>query len=68
MAEKTSDDIFKLIKDENVEYVDIRFCDLPGVVQHFSIPAEAFDESVFEDGLAFDGSSCAASSRSTNPT
>ena len=54
MAEKTSDDIFKLIKDENVEYVDIRFCDLPGVVQHFSIPASAFDESVFEDGLAFD--------------
>ncbi len=57
MAEKTADDIIKLIKDENVEYVDIRFCDLPGVVQHFSIPASAFDESVFEDGLAFDGSS-----------
>ena len=30
---------------------------MPGVVQHFSIPASAFDESVFEDGLAFDGSS-----------
>ncbi len=57
MAEKTADDIIKLIKDEKVEYVDIRFCDLPGVVQHFSIPASAFDESVFEDGLAFDGSS-----------
>ena len=57
MAEKTADDIIKLIKDEDVEYVDIRFCDLPGVVQHFSIPASAFDESVFEDGLAFDGSS-----------
>ena len=57
MPEKTADDIFKLIKDENVEYVDIRFCDLPGVVQHFSIPASAFDASVFEDGLAFDGSS-----------
>ena len=54
---KTADDIFKLIKDEKVEYVDIRFCDLPGTVQHFSIPASAFDESVFEDGLAFDGSS-----------
>ena len=54
---KNADDIFKLIKDEKVEYVDIRFCDLPGVVQHFSIPASAFDESVFEDGLAFDGSS-----------
>ena len=57
MAEKTADDIMKQIKDEEVEYVDIRFCDLPGVVQHFSIPASAFDESVFEDGLAFDGSS-----------
>ena len=57
MAEKTADDIIKQIKDEEVEYVDIRFCDLPGIVQHFSIPASVFDESVFEDGLAFDGSS-----------
>ena len=57
MAEKTADDIIKQIKDEDVQYVDIRFCDLPGVVQHFSIPASVFDESVFEDGLAFDGSS-----------
>ena len=57
MADKTADDIMKQIKDEDVDYVDIRFCDLPGVVQHFSIPASAFDESVFEDGLAFDGSS-----------
>ena len=57
MAEKTADDIIKQIKDEDVEYVDIRFCDLPGVVQHFSVPAVFFDQSVFEDGLAFDGSS-----------
>src|SRR5215218_4928247 len=57
VAEKTADDVMKQIKDEEVDYVDIRFCDLPGVVQHFSIPASAFDESVFEDGLAFDGSS-----------
>ena len=57
MAEKTADDIIKQIKDEDVEYVDIRFCDLPGIVQHFSVPASVFDESVFEDGLAFDGSS-----------
>ena len=55
--DKSADDIIKIIKDEMVEYVDIRFCDLPGVVQHFSIPASTFDESVFEDGLAFDGSS-----------
>src|SRR5690349_23526802 len=57
VAEKTADDIIKQIKDEDVQYVDIRFCDLPGVVQHFSVPASVFDESVFEDGLAFDGSS-----------
>ena len=60
MAEKTADDIIKQIKDEDVEYVDIRFCDLPGVVQHFSVPAAFFDQSVFEDGLAFDGSSVRA--------
>src|SRR3954466_4199300 len=57
VADKTADDIIKQIKDEDVAYVDIRFCDLPGVVQHFSVPASVFDESVFEDGLAFDGSS-----------
>ena len=45
------------IKDEGVEIVDIRFCDLPGIMQHFTVPAGSFDEAVFEDGLAFDGSS-----------
>ncbi|HZE18358.1 MAG TPA: glutamine synthetase beta-grasp domain-containing protein, partial [Mycobacterium sp.] len=57
MSAKTADDIIKLISDEKIEFVDVRFCDLPGVMQHFTIPASAFDESVFEDGLAFDGSS-----------
>lgn len=57
MTEKTPDDVFKLAKDEKVEYVDVRFCDLPGIMQHFTIPASAFDKSVFDDGLAFDGSS-----------
>ena len=57
MTEKTPDDIFKLAKDEKIEYVDVRFCDLPGTMQHFTIPIYAFDELVFEEGLAFDGSS-----------
>ena len=57
MAFTTAEEVIKYIADENIEYVDIRFSDLPGVQQHFSIPASAFDESVFEDGLAFDGSS-----------
>lgn len=53
----SKEELLEGIKKEGVEYVDIRFCDLPGVMQHFSIPATAFDESVFEEGLAFDGSS-----------
>ena len=57
MSENTPDDIFKLVKDENIEYVDVRFCDLPGTMQHFTIPIYVFDENVFEEGLAFDGSS-----------
>ena len=57
MSQSTPDDIFKLAKDANIEYVDVRFCDLPGIMQHFTIPIYVFDESVFEDGLAFDGSS-----------
>ncbi|WP_397518974.1 glutamine synthetase beta-grasp domain-containing protein, partial [Rhodococcus pyridinivorans] len=57
MAFTTAEEVIKYIAEENVEYVDIRFTDLPGIEQHFSIPAKAFNEDVFEDGLAFDGSS-----------
>src|SRR5437016_2638842 len=37
--------------------VDVRFIDLPGIWQHFTIPAAEVDEGSFEDGLGFDGSS-----------
>ena len=53
----TPDDIQRLITDEDVEVVDVRFCDLPGVMQHFTVPAKAFTEEAYEEGLAFDGSS-----------
>jgi len=52
-----SDDLLKFIKDENVEMVDVRFCDLPGIMQHFTVPVSSFNQSVFDDGLNFDGSS-----------
>jgi len=52
-----SDELLKYIKDEGVEMVDVRFCDLPGVMQHFTVPASSFDQAVFDDGLGFDGSS-----------
>ena len=54
---QNSDELLSFIKDEGVEMVDVRFCDLPGVMQHFTVPVSSFDESVFEDGHAFDGSS-----------
>nr|WP_108869882.1 type I glutamate--ammonia ligase [Tessaracoccus timonensis] len=50
-------ELIRYLKDEDVETVDVRFCDLPGVMQHFTVPAASFDEQVFEDGLGFDGSS-----------
>ncbi|GAA5165416.1 type I glutamate--ammonia ligase [Pseudonocardia eucalypti] len=52
-----SDEVLRFIADEEVEYVDIRFSDLPGVMQHFTVPASAFTQDVFDEGLNFDGSS-----------
>src|SRR5829696_1673650 len=52
-----SDELLKYVKDEGVQMVDVRFCDLPGVMQHFTVPVSSFTQSVFDDGLAFDGSS-----------
>jgi glutamine synthetase len=40
-----------------VKVVDIRFVDLPGTWQHFSVPLSSFEEDAFEQGLGFDGSS-----------
>ena len=52
-----SEELLKFISDEGVEMVDVRFCDLPGVMQHFTVPVSSFDQAVFDDGLGFDGSS-----------
>lgn len=57
MAFSSADEVIEFIADEGVEYVDIRFTDLPGMQQHFSIPAAAFGRSTIENGLPFDGSS-----------
>jgi glutamine synthetase len=50
-------DALKLIKDSGAAVVDLRFCDLPGLMQHFSMPAHEFTEDSFTDGHGFDGSS-----------
>lgn len=54
-----ADELLGYMKTENIEMVDVRFCDLPGIMQHFTVPAGSFGPEVFEEGLAFDGSSVA---------
>jgi glutamine synthetase len=53
----TPKDFYDLAKKNNAKMVDLKFVDLLGTWQHCSYPLELFDESVFEDGLGFDGSS-----------
>jgi glutamine synthetase len=50
-------DIVKRIKDEEIEWVDLRFTDPKGKWQHLSMCAGVMGEDEFEDGLMFDGSS-----------
>jgi glutamine synthetase len=51
------DEVLAYIRDNDVKFVDVRFCDLPGVMQHFTVPVESFGPETFTDGVAFDGSS-----------
>jgi len=51
--------VTKLIKDNNVGYVDLRFADMRGLQHHVTFPARAVDEAFFEEGKMFDGSSIA---------
>ncbi len=54
---KNAEEVLRFIRDEDVKFVDVRFCDLPGVMQHFNMPVSSVDESLFTDGQMFDGSS-----------
>ncbi len=51
------ENVLKLIKDHEIDFVDLRFADLRGVQHHVSFPAADVDASLFEDGKMFDGSS-----------
>jgi len=50
-------DVLGLVQDNGVQIVDLRFADLPGLMQHFSVPAHELTEESFEEGFGFDGSS-----------
>ncbi len=53
----TPSEVVALAKEKGVKIVDFKFMDLPGMWQHFSIPATELEEDMFDDGLGFDGSS-----------
>ena len=55
----TAADILQRIKDEEIEWVDLRFTDPKGKWQHLSMVASVIDEDALTDGLMFDGSSIA---------
>ncbi len=53
----TPKDVIKFAKEQDIKMIDLRFIDLPGMWQHFSIPTDQLTEETFEEGLGFDGSS-----------
>ncbi len=55
----STSDVLKTIKDEDVEYVDIRFTDPRGKLQHVTLLSNQVDEDFFDEGFMFDGSSIA---------
>lgn len=54
---ETPQDVLKLIQEEDIKIIDLKFIDMPGIWQHCSFYYDQIDESAFEDGVAFDGSS-----------
>jgi len=56
---KTAKDVLKLIKDQDVKYVDLRFTDPRGKWQHVTFDQTMVDEEMFAEGTMFDGSSIA---------
>jgi glutamine synthetase len=56
---KTAKDVLKLIKDQDVKYVDLRFTDPRGKWQHVTFDVTMIDEDIFAEGTMFDGSSIA---------
>ena len=55
----STQDVLKTLKDENIAYVDIRFTDIRGKLQHVTVDVDLVDEDFLEEGFMFDGSSIA---------
>ncbi len=55
----SADKVLEIIKDKEIEFVDLRFADTKGKEQHVTVPSHTIDEDFFENGKMFDGSSIA---------
>ena len=53
----TPKEVLDMAKENGAKVVDLRFMDFPGLWQHFTVPMRELEESSFEDGFGFDGSS-----------
>ncbi len=56
MAE-TAQEVLNLINEQNIQVIDLKFVDLPGIWQHLTIHSSQLEEESFTDGVPFDGSS-----------
>ena len=52
-----ANEVMAKIRGEGIRVVDLRFVDMPGLWQHFTVSAKEFSEDVFDEGIGFDGSS-----------
>ena len=55
----SSTQVLKLMKEKEIEYVDLRFTDPRGKLQHLTMDGNMVDEEMLNDGVFFDGSSIA---------
>ncbi len=53
----TPKDVIVFAREKGLQILDVKFVDLPGTWQHFSMPITELTEDLFEDGVGFDGSS-----------
>ena len=49
-------DVLREIKDKEIRFIDLKFVDLFGTLQHLTLPADRVDEDAFMKGFSFDGS------------
>jgi len=54
---KTAQDVLRMIKDDGIELIDLKFVDLHGKWQHLTVCEDLIDAEAFSSGVAFDGSS-----------